>query len=79
MLKPAIKLPYAVFLVEIVNAQFYGPALPPSLHKGCELTLGNAFGDKEPRGEPLLLHVSITIPHLRDVADSGGSFGVDIK
>ena len=72
-----------VFWAGVASAQFYGPALPPSTDedKGCKLTLGNGFDDNamEPKGHPLLLNTSIRVYYLRDVPDSGGSFGVDMR
>ena len=67
--------------VGITSGQSFGPQLPPSKDKGCELTLGHyALGEpKEPKGHPLLLNASIRVYYLRDVPDSGGSFGVDLR
>ena len=61
----------------VINAQYNGPM--PQNPKGCHLTLRNGLDDIEPKGDPLLLHVSIRIYYLRDVPDSGGSFGADIR
>ena len=59
------------------SAQSYGPALPAP--KGCTLKLNNGYGGIEPKGDPLLLYVSIRVHYLQDVPDSGGSFGVRLR
>ena len=74
----------AIFVLwaRFTSGQSYGPQLPPSKDKGCELTLGNQNAwekPKEPGGHPLLLNTSIRVYYLRDVPDSGGSFGVDLR
>ena len=73
----------AILVLGVASAQFYGPALPPSLDedKGCKLALGNGYSDNEmePKGHPLLVNVSIRVNYLRDVPDSGGSFGVGMR
>ena len=83
MVATSIILAILVFWVEVASAQYYGPALPPSLDKdkGSKLTLGNGFdvNAMEPKGHPLLLNTSIRVYYLRDVPDSGGSFGVDMR
>ena len=64
------------FSVLLTNAQYLGP-MPPKPN-GCNLNLKNGFDDMEPKGSPLILHVKLGILGLRDVPDSGGSFGVDV-
>ena len=66
------------FQVEVIRAQNVSSMLNKK-KKGCHLSLDSSFDEKEPEGDPLLLNVKITVLHLRDVPDSGGSFGVDIK
>ena len=34
---------------------------------------------KRPSGQPLVLHTELEVLHVRDVPDSGGTYGVDIK
>ena len=79
MAKMCVILAILFLCVRVTSGQSYGPQLPPSKDKGCELTLGNAYGEKEPKGHPLLLNASIRVYYLRDVPDSGGSFGVDLR
>ena len=45
----------------------------------CSLELNFLWYDSEPKGNPLHIQVRIIILHIRDIPDSGGSFGVDIK
>ena len=66
-----------VLHVVVIGAQNIGPM--PMNPKGCHLTINNGFDDMEPEGDPLLLNVSIRIYYLRDVPNSGGSFGADIR
>ena len=66
---------YSVFAV-VINAQCMGSMT--NVSKGCQLTLDSDYDNMEPEGDPLQLHVRFRILHLRDVPDSGGSFGVDI-
>ena len=50
--------------------------------KGCHLVIPEeVLKQPEPQPEtgPLLLHVIFKIHKIRDVPDSGGSFGVDIS
>ena len=35
--------------------------------------------NKRPLGKPLVLHTELEVLHVRDVPDSGGTYGVDIK
>ena len=65
------------FQVEVIRAQNVSSVL--NKKKGCHLSLDSSFDEMEPDGDPLLLNVKITVLHLRDVPDSGGSFDVDIK
>ena len=70
----------ATWVFGVTSGQIIGPGLPP--RKGCALTLNNTYYgyfDVEPKGDPLLLNVSIRVYYLRDVPDSGGSFGVDVR
>ena len=34
---------------------------------------------KKPEGNPLILHTMLEVLHVRDIPDSGDSYGVDIK
>ena len=45
----------------------------------CYLNRTFEYDDMEPTKNPLLIHVRFEILHIRDVPNSGGSFGVDIK
>ena len=64
-------------VVAVIKSQYIGPM--PQNQKGCHLTLNNGYDEMEPEGNPLLIQVRIRVFHLRDVPDSGGSFGVNIK
>ena len=82
MAKMCVILAIFVLGARVTSVQSYGPQLPPSKDKGCELTLGGQKAwekPKEPEGHPLLLNASIRVYYLRDVPDSGGSFGVDLR
>ena len=47
---------------------------------GCNLIPPRAIlGKLEPKGYPLLIHSKMHVLHIRNVPNSGGSFGVDIK
>ena len=51
-----------------------------STGKGCSFV--NPYDlvkNPEPQGLPLLVDISILVIGLRDVAESGGSFGVDVE
>lgn len=63
--------------VSLTNAQQSGPMPPQKID--CSLALNYLWYEKEPTGNPLLIHVRIIILHIRDIPDRGGSFGVDIK
>ena len=63
-------------IVAVIDAQ---NTTMPEKPKGCHLTLNNGDDDMEPEGDPLLLEVSIRMYYLRDVPNSGGSFGADIR
>ena len=46
---------------------------------GCNLRVPNDVKDHmEAEGEPLLITIIVFIKYVRDVPDSGGSFGVDV-
>ena len=66
-----------LLVVAVIKSQYIGPM--PQNQKGCHLTLNNGNKGMEPEGHPLIIHVMIRIFHLRDVPDSGGSFGVNTK
>ena len=34
---------------------------------------------KKPEGNPLILHTKLEVLHVRDIADSGDTYGLDIK
>ena len=68
---------YLSFAATAINSQNIG-SLPNNSH-GCHLTLNNGLDDMAPKGDPLLLHNSIKVLCLRDIPDSGGTFGVDIR
>ena len=63
-----------ITFVILVDAQQEGPM--PKQKVDCSL---ETDFDSEPKGNPLRIHVLIQILHIRDIPDSGGSFGVDIK
>ena len=47
---------------------------------GCTLEAPHVIKvHKEALGEPLLIHTEIKVLGVRDVPDSGGSYGVDMK
>ena len=66
-----------ITFVILVDAQQEGPM--PKQKLDCSLEVGFLWYDSEPKGNPLRIHVLIQILHIRDIPDSGGSFGVDIK
>ena len=78
-----MNLTYLALVLQLVKAvviksQNIGPMPPPKGQpKGCYLTLNNGWDEMEPVSDPLIFHVRIRVLHLRDVPDSGGSFGVD--
>ena len=46
--------------------------------QGCKLiTPQDVQHQMEARGNPLQVNITITVHRIRDVPDSGGSFGVD--
>ena len=51
---------------------------PPLQDGGCALKPNFEFFDWEPKKNPLLIHVNLKILHMRDIPNSGGSFGMDI-
>ena len=62
---------FAVVLAKV--AQVY-------CNKGCSFeTSYELVRNPEPQGNPLILDLDILIIGLRDVADSGGSYGVDVE
>ena len=47
---------------------------------GCNLIVPDAVkGHQEPEGRPLKISIDISVQQVRDVPDSGGSFGVDFQ
>lgn len=48
--------------------------------KGCAFEVPpHVRFNPEPRGTPLYLNIDIHVIGLREVADSGGSFGIDVE
>ena len=45
---------------------------------GCVLQRNDDYYDWEPKGNPLLLHANLKVNHMRDIPNSGGSYGMDI-
>ena len=60
---------------------FYLAVVPFTYGKSSSCNLNRTFeyDDMEPTMNPLIIHVKFEILHIRDVPNSGGSFGVDIK
>ena len=49
--------------------------------KGCNLKVPKAVEEQiepEPQTLPLIIHVHLLVIRVRDVPDSGGSYGVDV-
>ena len=50
-----------------------------STFTGCNLRIPDDIKDHmEPEREPLVITIIMFIKYVRDVPDSGGSFGVDV-
>ena len=65
---------FAVFSQIVQLAYGYGDKT------GCMMeTPYNLYANPDPVGTPLLLELDIYIIGLREVSDSGGSFGVDVE
>ena len=77
MILISLVLVLELFNAVVIRLQNIGPMPNWPQPKGCYLTLNNGWDEMEPVGDPLTLHVRIRVLHLRDVPDSGGSFGVD--
>ena len=53
---------------------------PNTTFTGCNLRVPKDVRDHmEAKGEPLVITIIMIIKFVRDVPDSGGSFGVEIK
>ena len=62
-----------IYVVSALNS-----SVPP---KGCNLVTPQRVREHiEPESElgPLLLHIELSVLHIREIPDSGGSFGVDV-
>ena len=56
-------------------------AFNKSASRGCNLVIPqNVQEHPEPQPEsgPLLLHIELSVLHIREIPDSGGSYGVDV-
>ena len=73
-----LRLFLLLIMATVIRSQNIGPMPNWKQAIGCHLTLNNGWDEMEPMGDPLALHVRIRVLHLRDVPDSGGSFGVDL-
>ena len=69
-----LRLFLLLIMATVIRSQNIGPMPNWKQAIGCHLTLNNGWDEME----PLALHVRIRVLHLRDVPDSGGSFGVDL-
>ena len=65
--------------VAFTKAQDIGPMPAPSISMGCRLNLNTGYDEMEPVDDPLVINVRIRIFAIRDIPDSGGSFGVNTK
>ena len=55
-------------------------SLVPTPNHGCTLHVPQSVSrQREAKGNPLLISVDIKVQDVRDVPDSGGSFGADIR
>ena len=55
-------------------------SLVPTPNHGCTLFVPQSVSrQREAKGKPLLISVDIEVEDVRDVPDSGGSYGVDIR
>ena len=52
--------------------------IPEPTNWGCSLDPNNEHFDWEPKGNPLIFNVQLTLDHMRDIPNSGGSYGMDI-
>ena len=54
--------------------------LEERLDDGCVLKTPKSVQNRmEPKGKPLIIFIDMRVRSVRDVPDSGGSFGVDIE
>ena len=70
------KLSLIYSIIYVVSA--LNNSVPP---KGCNLVTPQRVRENiEPESEsgPLLLHIELSVLHIREIPDSGGSFGVDV-
>ena len=69
------KLSLVFSMVNIVSS------LTKSASRGCNLVIPqNVQEHPEPQPEsgPLLLHIELSVLHIREIPDSGGSYGMDV-
>ena len=71
-----MKTHYIVLCILYVN----GMLASGSNVTGCNLIIPDAVkGQMEPEGRPLKISIDMSVQQVRDVPDSGGSFGVDFQ
>ena len=52
-------------------------AKPPN--RACSFQPNHYQYDWEPEANPLFIDINLIILHIRDIPDSGGSFGLDLE
>ena len=81
--------PNVVELVTMIGAKLFllffvtriVSALNTTGSRGCNLVIPQEVQEQpepNPKKGPLLLHVALRVVHIRDIPNSGGSYGVDV-
>ena len=72
-------LPSCLAIVLILSNVSWASLVPAPNH-GCTLFVPQSVNrQREAKGSPLLISVDIKVRDVRDVPDSGGSYGADIR
>ena len=70
---------FYMLIVPLLWMTFIASTAEATEAEGCNLVVPNSMKVEENSGgEPLLLSTKLKIRHVRNVPDSGGSFGVDV-
>ena len=71
-------MPILMLILSLTNVSFSKRHKP--LPQGCRLLPTQAVVTQtEPTGEPLVISVDMKVLGVRDVPDTGGSYGVDVQ
>ena len=74
-MSPSKKVLWQLLLATVIGAT----STTNTTFTGCNLRVPKDVKDHmEAEGEPLLITIIMFIKYVRDVPDSGGSFGVDV-